>query len=71
MSKLEDTEITSCKSEMARDVEALVDKYRAIFSWDVPEVDMPLAEDLIFTEMRLVLQRLSERKEPIDSGGRI
>ena len=39
----------------------LVEKYRAIFDWDVPDIDQAAADKLILTEVRRAVDAL-ERK---------
>lgn len=37
------------------DVKRLIEKYRAIFDWDVPDIDQPAADRLILVEVRKAL----------------
>lgn len=39
MAKLEQLELDAHRARLASDLKALVDKYRAIFGWDVPDID--------------------------------
>jgi hypothetical protein len=39
----------------------MVEKYRAIFEWDVPDIDQAAADKLILTEVRRAVDAL-ERK---------
>ncbi|GBL45568.1 hypothetical protein SFMTTN_1378 [Sulfuriferula multivorans] len=52
MAKIEQLELEGHRSEIIADVKSLVEKYRAIFDWDVPEIDQNLADKLILAEMR-------------------
>lgn len=55
MAKIEQIELDAHRSEIISDVKSLVEKYRAIFDWDVPEIDQNLADKLILAEMRKAL----------------
>jgi hypothetical protein len=56
--KIEQLEIEAQRGEIARDVRRLVEKYRAIFDWDVPDVDQTAADTLILTEVALAVEVL-------------
>jgi hypothetical protein len=58
MPKIEQLEIEAHRSEIARDVGHLVEKYRAIFDWDVPDVDQTAADTLILSEVALAVEVL-------------
>jgi hypothetical protein len=47
MAQVEEIEMDAHRAQLKSDVRGLVDKYRAIFGWDVPEVDEALSERLI------------------------
>jgi hypothetical protein len=47
--KLEQFEIEARRGEIVRDVRHLVEKYRAVFDWDVPDIDQAAADRLILT----------------------
>ena len=42
----------------------LVDKYRAIFGWDVPEVDVAAADRLIVKALRDALDDIAQKRAP-------
>jgi len=52
MARIEQLELEGHRSNIIADVKKLVEKYRAIFDWDVPEIDQNFADKLILTEMR-------------------
>ena len=52
MAKIEQLELEGHRSGIIADVKILVEKYRAIFDWDVPEIDQNVADKLILAEMR-------------------
>jgi hypothetical protein len=60
MKKIEQLELEGHRNEIIADVERLVEKYRAIFDWDVPEVDQNLADKLILTEVRKALDDIEK-----------
>jgi len=39
MAKIEQLEMDAHRTQLIADVKGLVEKYRSIFEWDVPEVD--------------------------------
>ena len=55
MAAIEQLEMDAHRAQLARDVKALVEKYRAIFDWDVPEVDEALSDRLILKALRQAL----------------
>ena len=52
MATIEQMELDGHRSEIITDVKNLVEKYRAIFNWDVPDIDQVVADKLILEEMR-------------------
>ena len=61
MAKIEERELEGHRAQLVADVNKLVEKYRAIFDWDVPDIDQAAADRLILTEMRKALDEI-ERK---------
>ena len=55
MAKIEQLEMDAHSAQLIVDVRALVEKYRAIFDWDVPEVDEALSDRLILKALRQAL----------------
>lgn len=55
MAKMEQIELEAYRSEIVDGLKSLVEKYRAIFDWDVPEIDHKLADKLILAEIRHAL----------------
>ena len=47
MSAQEKIELEHHRNQIAHDVRHLVEKYRAIFDWDIPEIDQAGADRLI------------------------
>ena len=64
MAQIEEIEMDTHRAQLKSDVRALVDKYRAIFGWDVPEVDEPLSERLIVQALHRALDELVQEEVP-------
>ena len=60
MAKMEQLEMEAHRKQLVRDVESLVEKYRAIFEWDVPEVDEGAANRLILAAVRQALDHIEQ-----------
>ncbi len=67
MGRIEELEMDAHRAALESDVRQLVEKYRAIFGWDVPEVDEALSQRLITTAMRRALDALTEQDAPTRS----
>lgn len=52
MEKIEQIEMDAHREQLTSDVKALVERYRSIFGWDVPEIDQALADRLILEAIR-------------------
>lgn len=52
MANIEQLELKGHRNQIIADVKSLVEKYRAIFDWDVPEIDQHAADKLILAEVR-------------------
>lgn len=59
MASMEDIELERYRGEIDADVHKLVDKYRRIMGWNIPEVDEARANRLILAEVRAALDRLT------------
>ena len=68
MIPMEQLEMDAHRGQLARDLAALVEKYRRIFEWDVPEVDEALSDRLIFAALR---QSLDHIESQLDADGSI
>ena len=58
MAAIELTELQNHRTQIVGDVRHLVEKYRKIFDWDVPDVDQKAADTLIIAEMRRALDAI-------------
>jgi hypothetical protein len=63
MAKIELLEMEAHRAQLTADLRGLVEKYRSIFDWDVPEVDEPLSD-------RLILQALRQALDDIEAESR-
>ncbi len=59
MSKMEQLEIDAHRSEIVADMRKLFEKYRAIFDWDIPEIDQRAADTLILAAMHTALDDIA------------
>ncbi|OZB73872.1 MAG: hypothetical protein B7X29_11060, partial [Halothiobacillus sp. 13-55-115] len=55
----EDIELEHHRAQMLHDMRALVEKYRAIFDWDVPGVNQAEADRLIIQALRDALSEVA------------
>jgi hypothetical protein len=60
MAKIEELELDSHRKQLNSDVEALVEKYRSIFEWDVPDIDQRHADRLIVAAIRKSLDGVDD-----------
>lgn len=61
MAQIEELEMDAHRAQLNADLRRLVDKYRAIFGWDVPEVDEALSERLIIDSLRRALDDIERQ----------
>jgi len=57
---MEQLELEAHRAQLVRDVQSLVEKYRAIFEWDVPEVNETAASRLILATVRQALDHIEQ-----------
>jgi hypothetical protein len=61
MTDIEKIELAAHRSDIIEDVDNLIEKYRAIFGWDVPDIDEDLANRLILNEVRQALDDIQNK----------
>ncbi|MEQ1600598.1 MAG: hypothetical protein HOP04_15115 [Methylophilaceae bacterium] len=61
MAKMEQIELNKLRGEIIVDVKSLVEKYRTIFDWDIPEINQSLADKLILQEVRKALDTIENQ----------
>jgi hypothetical protein len=55
MAKMEQLELDAHRKQLNGDVKGLVEKYRSIFEWDIPEIDEVASDKLILGAIRQAL----------------
>ena len=55
MERIEELELAAHRGQIVADVKNLVEKYRAIFDWDVPDIDQGFADKLTRTGSGLAI----------------
>ncbi|MBK7663337.1 MAG: hypothetical protein IPJ21_07320 [Sterolibacteriaceae bacterium] len=60
MATIEQLELDAHREQLTSDVRALVEKYRSIFGWDVPDIDQAFSDKLIFDAIRQSLDGLEK-----------
>lgn len=61
MARIEERELEGHRAEIIADVEKMVEKYRKIFDWDVPDIDQAAADRLILSEVHKALGELEKK----------
>ena len=61
MAKIEQLEMDAHRAQLVADVKGLIEKYRSIFDWDVPEVDEALSDRLILAVVRQALDDIEAK----------
>jgi len=55
MAKMELLELEAHREQLTADMKQMVEKYRSIFEWDVPDIDEPYSDKLIIAAIRQAL----------------
>jgi hypothetical protein len=55
MKNMEQLELDAHRKGLIKDMHALLEKYRTIFGWDIPEIDQSGADKLILAAMHKAL----------------
>jgi len=61
MAAIEQIEMDRRHAAIVTDMSTLVEKYRAIFDWDVPDINQNLADKLILEAMRKSLEDIGKK----------
>ncbi|MET3106786.1 hypothetical protein AAKU58_001607 [Oxalobacteraceae bacterium GrIS 1.18] len=61
MASIEQIEMERRYAAIVADMNGLVEKYRAIFDWDVPDIDQGLGDRLIVQAMHRALDELGKK----------
>ena len=59
MKKMEQLEMDAHRKDLINDMHRLLEKYRTIFGWDIPEIDQPGADKLILAAMHKALDDIT------------
>ncbi len=52
MAQMEQQELDAHRGQLVAEVQALVERYRSIFQWDIPEIDQARSDRLIVQAIR-------------------
>lgn len=61
MDHIEKLELSAHHNNILKDVNDLIEKYRAIFGWEVPDIDENLSNTLILNEVRKALDDIQKK----------
>ena len=61
MARIEQKELEEHRDEIIADVKKMVEKYRAIFDWNVLDIDQTVADKLILGEVRKALDEIEKK----------
>jgi hypothetical protein len=59
MKKMEQLELDAHRKDLIKDMHVLLEKYRTIFGWDIPEINQQVADILILAAMHKALDDIS------------
>ncbi len=59
MKDIEQIELDRYRNEIIADMRSLVEKYRRIFDWDIPDIDQLAADKLILAAMHTALDSIT------------
>lgn len=62
MKKIEQLELDAHRGQMADDMRKLFEKYRAIFEWDIPDVDQEAVDKIILAAMHAAVDEVAMQK---------
>jgi hypothetical protein len=60
MAGIEEIELDAHREQLNADVEGLVEKYRSIFGWDIPDIDVMASDKLILSAIREALDAVEK-----------
>jgi len=60
MAQMEQLELDAHRGQLVADVQALVQRYRSIFGWDIPEIDQARSDRLILQAVRDALDGVEQ-----------
>jgi len=63
MSKMQEIEIERYHDRIKKDVHHLIERYREIMAWDIPENDPVEADRLIFSAVHAALNEIEQENQ--------
>lgn len=60
MENIEKIEMDRYRDELISDMRKLVEKYRSIFGWDIPEINQNYSDKIILMEMQKALRDIED-----------
>lgn len=67
MPQMEVLELDAHREQLTADVQALVERYRSIFEWDIPDINQGRSDRLILQAIRQALDGVEEKLAIEDS----
>ena len=64
MAQMEQLELDARRGQLVADLQALVERYRSIFEWDIPEIDQAGSDRLILQAIRDALDGVEKTLVP-------
>jgi len=64
VSKMQEIEINRYHNRITKDMKHLIERYREIMAWDVPENDPIEADKLIFKAVRSAIDEIEKTSKP-------
>lgn len=61
MAHMEQLELDAHRAQLVADVQTLVERYRSIFEWDIPEIDQLRSDRLILQAIRDALDGVEKK----------
>ena len=61
MTQIEQLELNAHRGQLVADVQALVERYRSIFGWDIPDIDENRSDRLILQAIRDALDGVEKK----------
>ena len=61
MTQIEQLELNAHRGQLVADVQALVERYRSIFEWDIPDIDEIRSDRLILQAIRDALDGVEKK----------
>jgi len=63
MAKIELLELEAHREQLTADLKKMVEKYRSIFEWDVPDIDEAFSDKIIIAAIRQALDKVENESK--------